>query len=350
MINILFLGKNKPFILFAILLVSVFLDGHPASGAEPTFFETPVLFVREPAKDVGTMVEGTIIRHTFLLQNKGNTPLVIHRVDPGCSCTRVVHDPQVKPNRNSFFRVRIDTAGQTGTWTKNIKVFSNDPLSPEIRLTITARVQKSISMVPDRVFFNGTAGPSLDQVVTIKAPDSRPFELTLYQSRLSDQVGFYIEHLENKYLLHIRHKAEAPESDRGRIVLSTDIPHRPRLTIPVFSRIRRPGLTAFPDSIDFGRMVPSVSRYPVRSINLKYFNGTPPLIRSKRMEPDMFEIKSVPIKALGILRLEIQPRITRFKPGIYETRLQLIMDVPENEKIDIPVRMELKSCMEKKSP
>jgi hypothetical protein len=340
------LRKNKSFILYAILLVSVFLDGHPASGADAT----PILFVREPAKDVGTIVEGTIIRHTFLLQNKGNTPLVIHRVDPGCSCTRVVHDLEVMPNRNSFLRVRIDTAGQTGTWTKTIKVFSNDPLLPETRLTITARVLKSISLVPDRVFFNGTVGKSLEQVVTIKAPDSRPFSLTLDQSRLPDQVGFYIEHRENSYLLHIRHKAELPESGRGRIVLSTDIAHRPQLTIPVFSRIRKPGLTAFPDSVDFGCVVPSASRYPVRSLNLRYFKGTPPVIRSKRVEPDMFEIKSVPIKALGILRLEIQPRITRFKPGIYETRLQLIMEVPENEKIDIPVRMELKSCMGRKAP
>jgi hypothetical protein len=340
------LKKNKSFILYAILLVSVFLDGHPASGAD----EPPVLFVREPAKDVGTIVEGTTIRHTFLLQNEGNTPLVIHRVDPGCSCTRVVHDSLVKSNRNSFLRVRIDTTGQTGTWTKTIKVFSNDPLSPETRLTITARVQKSISLVPDRVFFNGTVGKSLEQVVTIKAPDSRPFSLTLDQSRLADQLGFYIEHRENSYLLHIRHKAELPESGRGRIVLSTDIPHRPRLTIPVFSRIRKPGLAAFPNSIDFGCVVPSSSRYPVRSLNLRYFKGTPPVIRSTRVEPDMFEIKSVPIKALGILRLEIQPRITRFKPGKYETRLQLIMDVPENEKIDIPVRMELKSYMDRTSP
>ena len=109
------LKKITPFLFYMVILSLILMHNYTteAGGGVPVIAKMPVLSVREPAKDVGTMVEGTIIRHTFLLHNNGSLPLVIDRVDPGCSCTRVVHDPVVRPRRNSYLRVQIDTTGQS---------------------------------------------------------------------------------------------------------------------------------------------------------------------------------------------------------------------------------------------
>ena len=182
------------------------------------------------------------------------------------------------------------------------------------------------------------------QVVEVKAPDHRPFKLTLKQSKLSGQAGFYLEQRpqDNSWLVHIRHKAETPDTSRGEIVLATDIAHRPQIVIPVLSRISAPVLSRFPDRIDFGKVTRSAAHLPMRSINLKYLKGRPPVVRCMGGESDRFDIKMVAIKDLGILRLEFVPRMACFEPGVYEDCLGLVMAVPANEKLSIPVRLELK--------
>lgn len=333
--------KTKTF----FVLLPIFFLVLPGALGETSGSNVPLLFIENPAIDAGTLVEGAVVRHTFLLQNRGGAPLVIDRTHTDCSCTQVHHDAVVHPDRNSYLRVVLDTAGQAGEWTKIIRIFSNDPLSPETRVSLTAHVLKAVKVEPDRVFFNGVTGNALDQTVTVKAPDERPFSLTLKQSRLSDQVGFYIESRENYYLIHIRNRAETAGISRGRIFFATDIPHRPLITIPVFSRIQEP-LAIFPSEIDFGRVKkpaqPDASpRILTRSVNLKSADKNLPEIKTVRTGDTRFRTCSLRLKDLGILRIEVFADLNKMDKGKYVFYLEVEVNSPEKKTVRVPVGMEV---------
>ena len=328
-----------------LVTAALILSPLPGFCTDPVkSLNAPILFVEEPLKDMGTLVEGNLIRHTFLLTNKGGSPLIIDRVETDCSCTKVNHDPLIQPNRNSYLRVALDTSGRAGTWTRTLRLFSNDPRSPETQLSIKAHILKAVTVKPDRIFFNGTVGNVLDQTVTIKAPDEKPFALKLKESRLSEQVGFYIEPKKNHYLVHIRNRAEKAQTGRGRIFLSTDIPHHPLITIPVFSRIQD-SVRIFPSTIDFGKVKkssePGSGRIVTRSVNLKYTGSSVPEIKSMGMDQKNFEIKADSLQTLGIIRIEISADINAFEPGKHMPRLEMELNSPTPRTISIPVLLEV---------
>ncbi len=330
--------------LTIFLFCCLILFPYPLMGDQqiPPLSHAPSLFVEQTDIDVGTLVEGKSIRHTFLLKNKGNAPLIIDRVKTDCACTKVAHDPVIQPGRNSYLRVMMNTSGQTGPWTRSIRILSNDPRSPETILTITANVLEAVRVTPNRVFFNGVTGHPLDQVVTITGPGSKPFTLTLKQRQLSDQTGVYIESLKDHYFVHIRHKAETPETSRGRILLSTDIPQRTLISIPVFSRIQASDqCQVFPNEIRFGKIKKKTLRKTItRALNLRHPTRLPE-IESLHIDNKRFSTQIMALERLNTLRIEISANLEQFDMGLYRSELELTLKGLEKKKFVIPLQLEI---------
>jgi len=53
------------------------------SGAENMTKEKPAAFLPERIFEFEPVVEGSLITHDFIIQNKGTAPLVIHKVRTG---------------------------------------------------------------------------------------------------------------------------------------------------------------------------------------------------------------------------------------------------------------------------
>jgi hypothetical protein len=75
----------KPII---ILLLQVFCFTCAALAQPHVSADTPVF-------NFGTLKQGKIVRHTFILKNTGNQPLIINDVDPECGCIKInfTHNP-----------------------------------------------------------------------------------------------------------------------------------------------------------------------------------------------------------------------------------------------------------------
>ncbi|MCD4719827.1 MAG: DUF1573 domain-containing protein [Desulfobacula sp.] len=332
-------------ICFFVVFV-VILSGNTVTAKTKFIKKSPLLVIEEPNINAGTVVEGFLIRHTFLLQNRGDAPLHITKVTTDCGCTKVKYDKIVEPDRNSYLRVAFNTAGEAGSQVKTIRIFSNDPLQPEIILDITAKVLKAVKVQPDRIFFNGLAGRELKQTVTICAPDNKPFSLKFKKSQLSDQVGFSIEKKKNNsWLVHIKNKAQKAETSRGRIFLTTDIKYRPLITIPVYSRIHD-SLMVIPLKIDFGKLkkilyMATKTPNPVRSVNLKSSNKKAPKITSIDIDPKRFAAKIIYLKDMGITRIEISADVKNFEKGPCQAMLELSLDSPGQRTISVPVHLDI---------
>ncbi len=70
---------KKPFrLLWALVIIGIFCASAAAQEKK-----APRLIVKNGVFDAGTVNEGEIIKHTFLVYNQGNEPLRIIDVKPG---------------------------------------------------------------------------------------------------------------------------------------------------------------------------------------------------------------------------------------------------------------------------
>lgn len=90
--------------------------------------------------DYGTVKTGSDGQRIFTVKNTGDKPLVISSVKASCGCTTPVwsQDP-IMPNKSAEIKVGYNTA-INGFFTKQIEVFSNDPVNNRMVLNITGTV------------------------------------------------------------------------------------------------------------------------------------------------------------------------------------------------------------------
>ena len=91
--------------------------------------------------DYGNVKEGETVKYSFKFHNKGKKDLKIYQVKSTCGCT--APDPkktELKPGESSEIEVTFYSAGKHGRETRDITVFSNDPMNPEMIIQISANV------------------------------------------------------------------------------------------------------------------------------------------------------------------------------------------------------------------
>ena len=114
-----------------------------ADPAPPTSSPRPILEVRETARDGGIVEEGTDVKCQFVMKNRGTDDLEISRIKADCGCTIVHWDRVVKPGAESVIEAAVRTDNFHGSITKHFTLFTNDPVKPELSLSISARLHSN---------------------------------------------------------------------------------------------------------------------------------------------------------------------------------------------------------------
>lgn len=87
--------------------------------------------------------EGDMVEYDFVLTNKGNDNLIIHKVKPSCGCTSVMPTKSVlKKGESTKIKAQFRTNGYSGQQSKSITVITNDPKHTSTVLRITGSVVK----------------------------------------------------------------------------------------------------------------------------------------------------------------------------------------------------------------
>src|SRR5262245_43128893 len=156
--------------LFATLLVAaaVFAAGKPK------------IVAAEPVKDVGTVAKGEKIVNDFVIRNEGDAVLEITNVQPACGCTVAEFDKSIAPGQTGKIHAVVDTTTFNGPISKGVSVFSNDPDTPQLELTIRAKVEPFVSVKPGYARYITVQGEPLEGniVQTIWVPDGTPMDIT----------------------------------------------------------------------------------------------------------------------------------------------------------------------------
>ena len=88
--------------------------------------DMPVLKFEKTKYDFGTIKKDSPLTVCFNMQNTGDAPLVIYKVDVSCGCLTADYPKQpMKVNEKGVITVTADTKGFTGAFNKTLFVRSN---------------------------------------------------------------------------------------------------------------------------------------------------------------------------------------------------------------------------------
>jgi hypothetical protein len=101
----------------------------------------PKLKAIEEKYNFGTVVEETIVEHTFVITNVGKSTLYIRKTKTSCGCTAGLPEKNVlEPNESTIVKASFRTHRKTGNQSTPIYIISNDPENPKVTVTMEGYV------------------------------------------------------------------------------------------------------------------------------------------------------------------------------------------------------------------
>jgi hypothetical protein len=90
------------------------------------FSQRAVFYVKKPTHKFKRTFEGDTIRHTFLLENKGTSDLLIYNYEVECSCTNVyLPNRSIAPGETAELTFNFNTDGRPFLQDRKILLVTN---------------------------------------------------------------------------------------------------------------------------------------------------------------------------------------------------------------------------------
>ncbi len=167
--------------LIAALATFAMLPGVPAARAQSSQANAPRVEVNNPVYNFGTALEGNFVEHVFELKNTGKSDLTISGVHTSCGCTAAAPSKKrLAPGDSADLKVAFDTRFQKGTKVRTINVFTNDPQTPNLTLTLQGEVKVEVVATPSEVSFGKVryGSEATQQVVVGELAKSKDFKVS----------------------------------------------------------------------------------------------------------------------------------------------------------------------------
>jgi len=328
--------KTAILALCAVLLVAaaVFAAGKPKA------------VVAEPIKDVGTVATGEKITNDFVIRNDGDAVLEITNVQPACGCTVAQFDKTIAPGQTGKVHAVVDTTTFNGPISKGVSVFTNDPDTPQIELTIRAKVEPYIAVKPGYARYITVQGEPLegDIVQTLWATDGTSIDVTgvdspwpylhvtYREAKPEERVG---EAKGKQWKIEMKLTNDAkvgPLTDY--VTVHTNHPKQKIVQIPV-SGFVRPVIAVTPPVADFGQI--ELKEPLRRALNIRNFATEPIKVTGVEQNLKGMEAKIEPLEE----GREYQVRIV-LNPGLgkgpFNGKLTIHTDSPKAPLVEVELK------------
>lgn len=308
----------------------------------------PKAVVVEPIKDVGFVVKGDTAAHEFAIRNDGDAPLELREVRAACGCTVADFDKVIAPGQTGKVRMTVNTTTfGNGPVAKGVTVYTNDPATPTMDLTIRANIGQFIKAKPGYARYITVRGEEKEGkiVQTLWTPDKSPLQIVKVESpypflsvrfweakpeerlqEAADQQQWKIEMLLSN---------DAPVGAlTGAVQVHTTHPKQKLVQIPV-SGFVRPIIAVTPPVVDFGQIPATepasiqltVRNFATNAIKLTGFSGDVQGLDAK-IEP-LQEGREYQV------RLTLKPEALK---GPFNGKLTLTTDSPKLPKIEVQLK------------
>lgn len=182
------------------------------------------LLVKEKEINAGEVLEGETIIQQFILENRGSKPVSIIRVMATCGCTATEYDRTIPGGGSGKITLKVKTTGFQGPIVKGATVFTDDPDSPEIVLTIKAVVRPIVKIEPGKfIFVRKKSGERTITFIHLSSeiyPDFKILQISSYPENL--KIDF--ERKANCWEVKITFLEDMKQGqNRGYLKILTDI-------------------------------------------------------------------------------------------------------------------------------
>lgn len=137
----------------------------------------PKIKVEEEVHDFGTIIEGDQAVHEFIIENTGDQPLVISKVQASCGCTTPfwTRDP-IAPGGVGRVKASYNSRGRPGNFRKGITITSNG--EPQRKTVyITGTVERFMKKDPEDLKLSAKAELKKTTFDVGKVEQNRPVEV-----------------------------------------------------------------------------------------------------------------------------------------------------------------------------
>ena len=305
----------------------------------------PKVVVEEAVKDVGVVPKGDKIAQDFVLKNEGTAPLEITDVRPACGCTVAEFDKTIAPGQSGRVHAVIDTSTFNGPIAKGVAVFTNDPATPQLELTVKAKVASYLEAKPGYARFITVQGEGKQGEIgqTIWATDGSDFQGLKAESSVPGLAVTYREATQAERQPDAKGKQWRVEMKLGEnapvgpianyVVVTTDYAKQKVVQIPV-SGFVRPIVAVTPSVADFGQV--AVKEPLSKVINLRNFATEAINLTSVDSNVHGLQTKIEPLEAGREyqVRLTLTPELAK---GPFNGKLTLHTDSLKTPTIEVKV-------------
>jgi hypothetical protein len=122
------------------LLLLFFVCTLPALSAQ-TVKQPVQLVIAKDTWNFGTIKINKTVKHTFIIENKGKSPITIEAVIEGCSCLSAeLADKKILPGKKTQLKVTYEAGGAAGEITRTIQLVTDDTQEPVKTLHVLGEI------------------------------------------------------------------------------------------------------------------------------------------------------------------------------------------------------------------
>jgi hypothetical protein len=306
----------------------------------------PKAVVVEPIKDVGSVAKGEKATADFLIRNDGDAVLEITNVQPACGCTVAEYDKTIAPGKTGKVHAVVDTATFNGPIAKGVTVFTNDPATPQIELTLRVKVEPYINVKPGYARYITVQGEPLEGniVQTLWVPDGTPMEIVKADSPWPFLTVTYREATAAERLPDAKGKqwkVEMKLSNDARVgpladyvTIHTTHPKQKIVQIPI-SGFVRPVMAVTPPVGDYGEI--ELKEPLKKSLSVKNFATEPIKLTSVETSTKGIDAKIEPLQdgREYSIRVTLDPSLGK---GPFHGKLTLHTDSAKVPQLDVEIK------------
>jgi len=308
-----------------------------------TSVQNPEIFFENPHFDFGKAYKGDKVEHVYKFENRGKATLEIKKVKPSCGCTAaVLSNNTILSGETGEIKATFNTRSYGGKVKKTISVLSNDPNTPNHKLTISGDVIEEISFKPKNINFGSfSAGNQSDKTVkvSVKSQSGPYFKIVEVTSSKPFVETSEIEGKNGEYTITATLK-DYHEMGRfsGKIFLETNSTKQPKASI-IFYGVVEGDITINQRRIYYGTVPEG------RGITKKLFvkiNKNHIKILSSKISPDYLSVNIDERYEQKNPHCLIETKLHEDAPvGRIDGLLELTTNSEEQSVINIPITGEV---------
>lgn len=306
----------------------------------------PKAVVAEPVMDAGVVPKGEKIAHDFVIRNEGDAPLEITQVKPACGCTVVDFDKTIAPGQTGKVHSVVDTVTFTGAIAKGVTVFTNDPDTPRLELTVRAKVEPYITAKPGYARYITVQGEEKTGTIVqnLWATDGAPMDVVKIDSpydflKISFREATEAERIPEaqgkQWRIEMTLDNNAPVGALAEhVTVHTNHPKQKLATIPV-SGFVRPVIAVTPTVADFGTV--ELKEPLNRAINVRAFSTEPIKVTSVEENIKGLDVRLEPVTEGREyqVQLTLNPEVGK---GDFKGKLTIHTDSPKRPVIEVELK------------